>query len=93
MPKVSVIVPVYNTEKYLRRCMDSLTAQTLRELEIILVDDGSPDSYDTVAAKVSAAPQNPMMRFCFEVYSSAVLNLKLLVCICFQVVLSHTFHD
>ena len=38
MPKVSVIVPVYNTEKYLRRCMDSLTAQTLRELEIILVD-------------------------------------------------------
>ena len=43
MPKVSVIVPVYNTEKYLRRCMDSLTAQTLRELEIILVDDGSKE--------------------------------------------------
>ena len=38
----------------------------------------------SVAAKVSAAPQNPMTRFSFEVYSLAVLNLKLLVCICFK---------
>jgi glycosyltransferase involved in cell wall biosynthesis len=42
-PKVSVIVPIYGVEKYLRQCMDSLMAQTLRELEIILVDDGSKD--------------------------------------------------
>ena len=42
-PKVSVIVPVYKTEKYLRRCIDSLRKQTLKEIEIILVDDGSPD--------------------------------------------------
>lgn len=41
--KVSVVVPVYNVERYLRRCVDSLLAQTLEELEIILVDDGSPD--------------------------------------------------
>ena len=47
----------------------------------------------TVAAKVSAAPQNPMMLFYFEVYSPAVLNLKLLSFILFEVVLSHTFHD
>lgn len=41
--KVSVIVPVYRTEAYLRRCVDSLRGQTLREIQIILVDDGSPD--------------------------------------------------
>lgn len=43
-PKVSVIVPVYNVEQYLSCCVDSLLNQTLRELEIILVDDGSPDN-------------------------------------------------
>ena len=40
-PKVSVIVPVYNTEKYLEQCIDSITTQTLTEIEIIIVDDGS----------------------------------------------------
>ncbi|MBQ8322887.1 MAG: glycosyltransferase [Clostridia bacterium] len=42
--KISVIVPVYNTEKYLRRCVDSILKQTYSDLEIILVDDGSTDS-------------------------------------------------
>lgn len=42
--KVSVIVSVYNTEKYLNECMDSLIKQTLREIEIICIDDGSTDS-------------------------------------------------
>ena len=42
--KISVIVPVYNVEKYLRRCVDSLLAQTCTNLEIVLVNDGSTDS-------------------------------------------------
>ncbi len=41
--KVSVVVPVYNTEQYLHRCLESLRNQTLKEIEIILVDDGSED--------------------------------------------------
>ena len=42
--KVSVIVPVYNAERYLGQCMDSITGQTLKEIEIICVDDGSEDN-------------------------------------------------
>lgn len=44
MPKISVIVPVYNVEKYLKKCVDSIIAQTHKNLEIILIDDGSTDS-------------------------------------------------
>lgn len=41
--QASVIVPVYKAEKYLRRCLDSIAAQTYRDFEVILIDDGSPD--------------------------------------------------
>ena len=44
MPKVSVIIPVYNVEAYLRQCLDSVVNQTLKDIEIICVDDGSTDS-------------------------------------------------
>lgn len=44
MPKVSIIVPIYNVEKYLERCMQSLLNQTLKDIEIIMVDDESPDN-------------------------------------------------
>lgn len=44
MPLISIIVPVYNVEKYLPQCIDSLLSQTLKDIEIILVNDGSTDS-------------------------------------------------
>lgn len=50
-PKVSVIVPVYNSEKYLNRCVESLIHQTLQEVEIILVNDGSKDGSGEICRK------------------------------------------
>lgn len=41
---ISVIVPVYNVEKYIRECLDSIVNQTYKNLQIILVDDGSTDN-------------------------------------------------
>lgn len=43
MIKVSIIVPIYNVEKYLKRCLDSLVNQTLNDIEIICINDGSTD--------------------------------------------------
>lgn len=43
-PKVSVVVPIYNVEQYLPECVDSILRQTLKDLEVILIDDGSPDN-------------------------------------------------
>lgn len=42
--KISVVVPVYNVEEYLDQCVESLVGQTYKNLEVILVDDGSPDN-------------------------------------------------
>ncbi|MGZ1192332.1 glycosyltransferase family 2 protein, partial [Lactobacillus delbrueckii subsp. bulgaricus] len=43
-PQVSVIVPVYNVEKYLQQCVESLVNQSYQNLEILLIDDGSKDN-------------------------------------------------
>jgi glycosyltransferase involved in cell wall biosynthesis len=43
MPKISIIIPVYNVAKYLPKCLDSILAQTLSDIEIICINDGSTD--------------------------------------------------
>ncbi len=48
MPKVSIIVPVYNMERYLGKCLDALTKQTLSDIEIVAVNDGSTDSSPSI---------------------------------------------
>lgn len=55
MKKISVIIPVYNAEKYLKRCVDSVRIQTYSNLEIILVDDGSPDQCPAMCDAFAAA--------------------------------------
>lgn len=48
MPEISIIVPVYNTEKWLRRCVDSILAQTFTDFELLLIDDGSTDGSPSI---------------------------------------------
>lgn len=58
MCKVSVIIPVYNADKYLRKCLDSLLAQTLKDIEIIIVNDGSTDNSESIINEYVSAYQN-----------------------------------
>lgn len=53
-PLVSISVPVYNVEKYLRQCLDSLINQTLRDIEIIVVNDGSTDNSEAICREYAA---------------------------------------
>ena len=57
MPKLSVIVPVYNTEKYLRECIDSILAQTFTDFELILVNDGSTDGSGAICDEYAGKDQ------------------------------------
>ena len=51
MTKISIIVPVYNAEKYIGRCLHSLINQTLKDIEIIVIDDGSKDNTNKILQK------------------------------------------
>lgn len=56
--KVSVIIPVYNVEKYLRRCLDSVVNQAYKDIEVILVNDGSPDNSKEICEEYVAKYSN-----------------------------------
>ena len=58
MPKVSVIVPIYNVEKYLEKCINSLLSQTLEDIQIILVNDGSKDNSGNIAKEYEKNNKN-----------------------------------
>ena len=75
--KVSVIVPVYNGEKYIRQSLDSIVGQTLSEIEIILVDDGSTDGAPEILE--SYAKADPRVRIFHQQnrYAGAARNLGL----------------
>ena len=53
-PLISVIIPIYNVEKYLERCLDSVISQDYDNLEIILVDDGATDDSGKIAENYAA---------------------------------------
>ena len=52
--KLSIVVPIYNVEKYLRKCINSLINQTYKNIEIILVDDGSTDSSGSICDRYAS---------------------------------------
>lgn len=60
MPKVSVIIPVYNVERYLGECLDSILGQTLEDIEVVCVDDGSADASPEILADYAA--RDPRVR-------------------------------
>ena len=53
MPEISVIVPVYRAEAFLRKCTESILAQTMGELEVLLIDDGSPDGSGALCDQIA----------------------------------------
>ena len=61
MPKVSIIVPIYNVEKYLERCINSLIGQTLEDIQIILVNDGSTDKSGEIVKRYASKYKEKIM--------------------------------
>ncbi len=62
--KVSVVLPVYNGERYLRKCLDDILGQSLREIEVICVDDGSTDG--TLAILKEYEKADPRVRAVYQ---------------------------
>ena len=79
MPKVSVIIPVYNVEKYLRACLDSVVNQTLKDIEIICVNDGSTDGSSAIIAEYAAKDPRVKVITCPHTNAGAARNAGMAV--------------
>ena len=64
MPKVSIIIPIYNNEKYIERCLDSLLAQTLTDIQVLMINDGSVDSTEEICLRY--ARQYPNFEYYYK---------------------------
>ena len=71
--KISVIVPIYKVEKYLERCVRSIINQTYKNLEILLIDDGSPDNCPAICDKL--AEEDKRVRV-FHIKNNGVSNAR-----------------
>ena len=71
--KISVIVPVYNVETYLRQCLDSILRQTYQNLEILVINDGSTDGSDAICREYEAKDER--LRY-FTKGNSSLLNMR-----------------
>jgi len=74
-PKVSILVPIYNTAKYLPTCLDSLMKQTLKEIEIIAVNDASPDNAAEVLAEY--AKKDPRIKIVTHEKNGGILAARI----------------
>ena len=63
MPKISVIVPVYNTEKYIEKCLESIANQTMKDLEILVINDGSTDQSEEIIKKYKEEHKDINIRY------------------------------
>lgn len=64
MPKVSVIIPIYNNEKYIGRCFDSLVVQTLEDIQVLMINDGSVDATESICKRY--AEQYPNFEYYYK---------------------------
>ena len=74
MPKISIIIPVYNTSKYLRRCLDSAINQTLKDIEIIIIDDCSTDNSRDIIKEY--AKRDNRIRYHFFISNQGVAKAR-----------------
>lgn len=63
VPKLSIIIPVYNVEKYIKKCLDSIKEQTMKDFEIIIVNDGAEDNSEEIIKKYQIQNENLKIRY------------------------------